>query len=354
MAQSTNTLDRYDLATNGENAREDLRNIITDISPTETPFTSSIGRDTATNTFTEWLMDSLASANASNAHIDGDEFSGDALATPARLGNFCQISRKDLVVSRRANIVNKAGRRQEMAYQIAKAGKELKRDVEAVLLSNQAGAAGDASNASKAAGLPTWIGVAVSSEVDSGNTDRGSGGADPALSSTNDGFPNSAATDGTVRALTEDGLLGVIKACYVNGSNPNVIMMGPTVKQQFSKYMFSTNSRIATPYQDYGKNQRDGVGVVGAVDVYVSDFGVLDVIPNRLQRQVSNDYVDVFVLDTEYAKVSYLDDYKTETIAQVGDAERRTLLVDYSLVIPNPGAHGIFADVDDDAAMTAS
>ena len=204
------------------------------------------------------------------------------------------------------------------------------------------------------AGLPAWIGVAVSSEVDTANTNRGSGGADPALSSTNDGFPNTAATDGTVRALTEDGLLSVIKACYVNGSNPNVIMMGPTVKQQFSKYMFSTNSRIATPYQDYGKNQRDGVGVVGAVDVYVSDFGVLDVVPNRLQRQVSSDYVDVFVLDSEYAQVKYLDDYRTDVIATVGDAERRMLLVDYALCIDNPGAHGIFADVDDDAAMTAS
>ena len=354
MAQSTNTLDRYDLATNGDNAREDLRNIISDISPTDTPFQSSIGRDKATNTLTEWLMDSLASASSSNAHIDGDEFSGDALTTPARLSNYCQISRKDLVTSRRANIVNKAGRKQEMAYQLAKAGKEIKRDVESVLLSNQVGAAGSSSSAGTTAGLPAWIGVAVSSEVDSGNTDRGSGGADPALSSTNDGYPGTAATDGTARALTEDGLLGVIKSCYINGSSPNVIMMGPTVKQLFSKYMFSSSSRIATPYQDFGKNTRDGVGVVGAVDVYVSDFGVLDVVPNRFQRQVSSDYTDVFVLDTEYAKVAYLDDYRTDVIAKVGDAERRMLLVDYALVIDNPGAHGIFADVNDDTAMTAS
>ena len=241
-----------------------------------------------------------------------------------------------------------------MAYQLAKAGKEIKRDVESVLLANQVGAAGSSSGASTTAGLPAWIGVAVSSEVDSGNTDRGSGGADPALSSTNDGYPGTAATDGTARALTEDGLLGVIKSCYINGSSPNVIMMGPTVKQLFSKYMFSSSSRIATPYQDFGKNTRDGVGVVGAVDVYVSDFGVLDVVPNRFQRQVSSDYTDVFVLDTEYAKVAYLDDYRTDVIAKVGDAERRMLLVDYALVIDNPGAHGIFADVNDDTAMTAS
>lgn len=88
--------------------------------------------------------------------------------------------------------------------------------------------------------------------------------------------------------------------------------------------------------------------------VYVSDFGVLDIVPNRFQRQVSGDFVDVFVLDTEYLEVSYLDGYKTETIAKIGDHERRHLLVDFSLCVKNPAAHGIYADVDDDTAMTAS
>ena len=354
MAQGTNTLDRYDLAADGDTTREDLSSIIYDISPTETPFQSNIGRDKATNTLHEWIVDSLATANASNSHIDGDEFSGDALTAGERLGNYCQISRKDLLVSRRANIVSKAGRAKEMAYQLSKAGKELKRDVESVLLSNQVAAAGSSSSAPTTAGLPAWIGVGVNSEVDANNTNRGSGGADPALSSTDYGTPTTAATDGTVRALTEDGLLSVLNACYINGAAPNLLMMGPTVKQKFSAYMFSSNSRIATPYQDFGKNTRNGVGVVGAVDVYVSDFGVLDVAPNRFQRQVSSDYVDVFALDTEYAKVSYLDSYKTEVVATVGDAQRRMLVVDYALCISNPAAHGIYADVDDDTAMTAS
>lgn len=266
MAQTTETLDRYDLNANGDIGREDLMDLVYNISPTEVPFQQNIGRGSANQDLHEWIIDSLAAANASNAHIDGDEFAGDAITAGERLGNYNQIARKDIVVSRRANIVRKAGRKSELAYQIAKAGKELRRDVEAILLSNQVAAAGNSSTAPTTAGLPAWIGVAVDSEVDAGNTDRGSLGADPALSGTNDGTPTTAATDGTVRALTEDGLLGVIKACYINGGDPNMVMMGPTVKQKFSNFMFSSGSRIATPYQDHGARQRDGVGVVGAVD----------------------------------------------------------------------------------------
>ena len=354
MAQDTNTLDRYDLNANGDIGREDLTDIVYNISPTEVPFQSNIGRGTAYQDKHEWIIDSLATASSANAHIDGDNFSGDATSAGERLGNYCQILRKDIVVSRRANIVRKAGRKSELGYQIAKAAKELRRDLEAVLLANQAAVAGNATLAPKTAGLPAWIGVAVDSEVDSGNTSRGSLGADPVLSGTNDGTVSTAATDGTVRALTEDGLLGIIKACYVNGGDPNMVMMGPTVKQKFSNYMFGSSARIATPYQDHGAKASGGVSAIGAVDVYISDFGKLDLVPNRFQRQVSSDYVDVFVLDTDYLSLAFLDGFKTETISKVGDAERRHILADVALCVKNPAAHGIYADVDDDTAVTAS
>lgn len=354
MAQDSETLDRYDLAANGDIGREDLMDIVYNISPTEVPFQQNIGRGTAYQDLHEWIIDSLAAADSSNAHIDGDNFDGDPISAGERLQNYNQILRKDIVVSRRANVVRKAGRRSELAYQIAKAGKELRRDSEAVLLANQAARSGNSTLAPLMAGLPAWVGVAVDSEVDAGNTNRGALGADPALTGTNDGYPNVAATDGTQRALNEDGLLEVIKACYINGGDPNMILVGPTVKQQFSKYMFSASARIATPYQDHGARARDGVGVVGAVDVYVSDFGVLDVVPDRFMRQVTGSYVDAFVIDTEYAQVSYLDGYKTETISKVGDAERRHILVDETLCIKNPAAHGVYADIDDSLAMTAS
>ena len=353
MAQSSGTLDRYDLNANGDIGREDLTDIVYNISPTECPLMANIGRGVANNTKTEWIVDSLATASSANAHIDGNEFAGGTITAGERLANFCQISKKQIVVSRRANLINKAGRKSELAYQIAKASKELKRDVESVLCANQVASAGDATTAPTTAGLPAWIGVAVDSEVDTGNTSRGSLGADPVLSGTNDGYPSTAATDGTGRALTEAGLLSIIKACYVNGGNPNMIMVGPTVKQLLSQYLFSSSARIATPYQDHG-NAKKGVSVVGAVDVYVSDFGVLDIVPNRFMRQVSNDYTDCFVLDTEYLEVRYLQGFTTETIAKIGDAERRHILVDYALCVKNPAAHGVYADINDDTAMVAS
>lgn len=339
MAQLTGAHDRYDLATSGDNAREQLHDTITNISPTETPFQSNIGKGTCKNTLTEWLMDSLAAASTSNAHIDGDEFSADSLTAAARLSNYAQISRKDIRVTRRANKVDKAGRKKELSYQIAKAGKELKRDVEAIITGNQAAVAGSNSVAPKTGSLCAWLTT---------NTDRGATGADPTLSGTDNGYPDAAATDGTDRALSEATLQGVIKDCYVAGGTPSMIMMSPTVKQRFSNYMFGSSARIATPYQDHGAKKNGGAQVVGAVDVYVSDFGTLDVVPNRFQRDD-----DVFVIDTEMWSLDYLDGYTTESMGKTGDAEDRVILVDYALCSKNEAASGIVADIDETTAMVA-
>lgn len=339
MAQSTGTFDRYDLSTNGDTAREDLSDVIYNISPTETPFQANAGRATASNTLHEWQTDALATAITSNAHVDGDEFSGDTLNDPERIGNYCQIARKDIVVTRRADRVNKAGMKSALAYQIAKAGKELKRDVEAQLMGVDVASPGDSSTAPTSAGLVSWLKT---------NTDRGQSGTDPALSSTTYGYPDTAAGNGTDRALSEATLLGIIEDCYTQGGNPDTIMVSPTVKQRISNYMYGSSARIATPYQDHGKTPGDGARVVGAVDYYVSDFGVLHIVPNRFQRDD-----DVFVLDMEYFSVAYLDGYKTEKVAKVGDAERRMLLVDYTLCSKNEAASGIFADCDESLAMTA-
>ena len=206
----------------------------------------------------EWLIDELADASTSNAHIDGDDFSGDAITGGERLGNYHQISKKQIVVTRRANTLRKAGRKSELAYQLAKAGKELKRDCEAILTgANQVAAAGNSSTAPTTADLTSWLKT---------NTDRGATGADPALSNSTYGIPDTAATDGTLRALSEATLLSTISSIYVEGGDPGVIMVHPTIKQRISSYLFSTSARIATPYQDHGANKKSGVTAIGAVD----------------------------------------------------------------------------------------
>lgn len=339
MTQPANTHDRYDLNTNGDDVREDLANIIYNISPTETPFMSNASRGTSASDLSEWLLDELADPNTANAHIDGDDFAGEALDDASRLGNYHQISKKQIVVSRRANKVNKAGRKSELAYQIAKKGKELKRDCESILLENQVAAAGNASTAPTTAGLPAWLKT---------NTDRGAGGVDPVLSNTTYGQPTTAAVDGTLRAMSESSILSLIGDIYEEGGDPGVIMLSPKAKQKFSQYMFGTSARIATPYQDHGASKKSGVSAIGAVDVYVSDFGALDLVPNRFQRTT-----DVFILDMEYFGVNYLDGFKTEVIAKTGDSEKRHILVDYALCSKNEAASGIFADVDQALAMVA-
>lgn len=339
MTQPSETQDRYDLATSGDTVREDLTDIISNISPTETPLQANIGRTTAESDLKEWQIDSLATAVDNNWHIDGDDFDGDALDDPERIGNYLGIQRKDIVVSRRANRVRKAGIRNMLSYQIAKKGKELKRDVESSLTANNAAVQGNATTAPEFAGLGAWLKT---------NTDRGATGADPALSNTTYGVPTTAATDGTDRALDESGLLALLASIYTQGGDPDAIMMEPTVKQLFSQYMFGSSARIATPYQEHGRNPSGGVTVVGAVDVYISDFGPLEIVCNRFQRPD-----DVFILDFDLWELAYLDGYRTEEIAKSGDSEKRMLLVDLTLCSLNEAGNGIFADVDETTAMVA-
>ena len=145
MAQPTNTFDTYDSV--GE--REDLSDVIYSISPTDTPFLSSAAKTQATAVLHEWQTDSLAAASTSNAVIEGDEATLDASTATSRLSNSCQIMDKTVVITGTQEAVDKAGRASEIAYQIAKRAKELKRDMEATLTGNQAEVAGNSTTARK-------------------------------------------------------------------------------------------------------------------------------------------------------------------------------------------------------------
>src|SRR5690625_4510623 len=153
MAQPSNTFSSYDAVGN----REDLSDIIYDISPDATPLLSAIGKNKARGSLHEWQTDALAAADADNAQIEGDEAVTDASAPTTRLNNYTQISSKVARVTGTQESVDKAGRRSEMAYQMAKRMKEIKTDVEARLLSNKAKVAGTDLVARQAAGLQTWI-----------------------------------------------------------------------------------------------------------------------------------------------------------------------------------------------------
>jgi hypothetical protein len=313
MAIVANTFTRY----NAVGIREDLSNVIYNISPEETPFISNIGRESVKNTYFEWQTDSLAAASASNAALEGDDISSFNAVTPtARVGNYTQISTKNLVISGTLEAVDKAGRRSEMTYQLAKLGSELKRDMESALLANQSPVAGNNTTARRTAGLPAWIKT---------NTSFGTGGANTA--------GVAARTDGTQRAFTEALLKNVIQQVWTSGGTPKMLMVGP-----FNKVAASGFTGIATRFRDVPAGQQ--AQIIGAADIYVSDFGTVNIVPNRFQRDR-----DAFVVDPDYASLAVLRPIQKQDLAKTGDAEKAMLLVEYGLKVNNEAAHGIVADL---------
>jgi len=321
MGVTANTNETYDVST----IREDLQDALVSISPTETPFMTSVGRRNVTNTYFEWPVIELAAASTSNVVIEGEAApANDAPTNATRLANYTQISDKVVEVSDTAEAVNGAGDAQTVAKQIAYKLKELKRDMEQMLVGhNNAAVAGASGTARETASLSAFLRT---------NVDRGVGGASGTLSGTTAGFPNAAATDGTLRALTETMLKDVIASCWDQGAEPSIVLCGSGVKQKIS----STFTGGATKFRDIGDKK-----IVGAVDLYVSDFGDLQVVPSRFIRSR-----DVFVLDPSMARVGYLSNTKQTPLARTGHSERRLISVEYGLQVDTEKAHGVIADIN--------
>ena len=317
MTIVTNTFTTFD----AKGIREDLSNIITNIAPEDVPYMSNIGRQSISNTLFEWQTDTLASA-AANKQIEGDDISSfDAVVATVRLQNYAQISRKTIVLSATEEVVNKAGRRSELAYQIAKRGSELKRDQEFTMLNGAVAAAGSTSVARGTASLGAFIKT---------NVDMQTNGVNPSYTT----LPNSARTDGNVRTFTETILKNVIQQVWSAGGTPKILMTGPVNKQRVSGFAGIASSRF---------NIDGGVKpatIIGAADVYVSDFGNVQVVPNRFQRER-----DAWVLDPEYAKVTTLRPYQQIELAKTGDADKRLLLVEFGHLVLAENAHGLAADL---------
>ena len=307
MAQPTNTFDTYDAI----GIREDLQDVIYSISPTETPFMSSAAREQVKNTFHEWQTDALAAAVTNNAVIEGDDATLDAASATSRIGNYTLIMDKTVVITGTQESVDKAGRASELAYQIAKKSKELKRDIESTLLTNQARAAGNSTTARTFGSIGAWIAT---------NDNLAGDGTSPTANNGSD-----ARNDGAQRALTEDMLKDVIKNVWNAGGNPSVVMVGPFNKQKISGFTGGSTRFDAS----------EDKTLYTSIDVYSSDFGDLEVVPNRFSRDR-----DALVLDMDYWSVGFLRDFTMHELAKTGDAEKRQLLVELTLISRNEAASG--------------
>ena len=317
MTIVTNTFTTFD----AKGIREDLSNIITNIAPEETPYMSNIGRESISNSLFEFQSDTLAAA-AANKQLEGDDVASfDAVVATVRLQNYAQISRKTIILSATEEVVNKAGRRSELSYQIAKRGSELKRDQEFTMLNGAVAAAGSTSVARGTASLGAWVKT---------NVDMQTNGVNPSYTT----LPNSARTDGNVRTFTETILKNVIQQVWAAGGTPKILMTGPVNKQRISGFAGIASSRFNI---DGGAKPAT---LVGAVDLYVSDFGNVATVANRFQRER-----DAWVLDPEYAKMVTLRPYQQIELAKTGDAEKRMLIVEWGHKVLAENAHGLAADL---------
>lgn len=321
MAQPTNTFDTYDSVGN----REDLQDKIYMVSPEATPIVSAIRRFKAEAKFHEWQRDSLATPNKDNAVIEGDDRTGTALTPTERVGNYVQLFDAVAVVTSTQEKVKKAGRSSEMKYQVAKKFKEIKRDIEASILSNNAAVAGNSTTARKSAGLGAMIYTNISSGVGGSTTAHTSGGA------------TTAPVAGTNRTFTEALLKTVLQSVYTNsGDMPTIISLTPSHKATFSGF-----SGIAVNRFQVAKGKQ-GV-IVGGADVYMSDFGELTVVPNYVQATANAN--TAFVLNPEYAGLAYLQEFKSEPLAKTGHTEKELVSAELCLVVTSEKAHGKVADL---------
>lgn len=282
--------------------KEDIEDIIYDISPTETPFLSSIGSGTANATLHQWQEDSLA-AVASNAAVEGAD-AGTASADPTVLKtNNTQIFTKVVQVSGTAEAVGKYGRSSELAYQIAKKGKEMKRDIEhAFIGARQAGAAGDGSTARQLKSYHAQVDASTTSE-----------------------------NSGTNRAFTEALLLDVLQSVYQAGGNPNQLQVTPSHAVTVAEFAAASGRQ---------RDFREGTKLVNVVDIYVSPFGEVSVVPNRFL-----DANSALVVDTEYWSRAVLRPMQTIVLSKTGDSDKRQMLTELTLVCENSKASGLIDDL---------
>ena len=280
--------------------REELSDVIYDISPTETPFLSGIAKKGAvSNTHFEWQTDALATAVNTNYHIEGAAVGAASMTDTTRVDNYTQISKKVVEVTGTQETVNNAGKKSEMAYQLAKVSKELKRDMEMSLLADNAAAAGAASTARETRGAANFITTNV--------TDAG--------------------TSGTHAAITEADVTTTAESCWNQGGSPSTILLGAT-----NKKLITAMSGRADQTQSVID---DNKSIYNAVDVYVSDFGTFNI---QLDRYCDQDVV--YFLDHDMWEVDYLRDFQTVDIAKEGDSDKKMLLVEYGLRCGNEKANG--------------
>ena len=342
MGVPVNTRETYNVDGSGAavGIREDLSNIIYNISPMDTPFINGVGRGSCDNTTFEWQTDELKAAG-NNRQDEGNDYTSTAATETRRLSNYSQISATQVQTSGTAEAVDFAGRRSSQAYQLAKRAKEMKRDMEKMLLDDTIKAIGATTVARETASVGAWMGTPVvgTSTIIDGSND---GGGDPRLTGLAnlgagsvgpDGTTAPSAAAGATLAITLSGVNATVARIWDLGGTPDVIMCDAATKQTISSSAVG-GSVVATPYKDAGS--KDGaVTAVNAVDVLVTDFGTFKVVPNRFSVAET-----LYFFDYDLWSIDYLRPFRTETLAKSGDSVKQLLIAEYGLRAKNGHGNG--------------
>jgi len=310
MAQPANTFDSYDAV----GIREDLSDVIHNISPEETPFYSKSAKKSASNTLVEWQTDSLR-ASAANAHIEGDATAGEARAATTRLGNYTQIFKNAVVVPDTDEGLDKAGRAKEVAYSTLKIAKEQKLDIEKAMFDNNARVAGNSTTAREMAGALAWIKT---------NTDHGANeGADP----TGDGTDARTDETTTLIAFSQARFDGVMQSIWEEGGKPDTVYLSAFQMNAALAFSGNNNQRSAV--------QAGDERVIKSMSVYVTPWGTIEFLPSRENRSR-----DVLIMQDDMWEVASLRPTKNVALAKTGDNTTRQVVTELTLCAKNEAANG--------------
>jgi hypothetical protein len=268
-----------------------------------------------------------------NNQPEGNDWTYGAISPTARVGNYTQISDKKIIISRTQDKTAKAGRKSELAREVAKKGVELRIDMEAITLSNQASSAGTGDGATnrKLGGFRAWLATndSLGATGASGGFNSGTGVVD-------------AATNGNQRAFSKAILDAVILSSYNAGGMGKTLMLSPYAKTVFSTFMSDSNVAL----QRFAANGKGQTTIVAAADMYLSDFGTISVVPNRQMARAGAAVArNAFLIDPRMVKLGVFDDIQLVKPAKTGDAEKRVLVTEYTLLVNNEAAHGVAADL---------
>jgi hypothetical protein len=330
---ATTNIDGYDLKgiETGGFINEDVMQRIWDVSKIPLPFTDMVGSNRHKNSHFEWVKDKLRAPNVNNAEVDGADAANFVAETGERVGNHSQISTECIATSHRADASDTIGYAKQLAYELTKGQQNIRRDVEAIALNNQASTPGTSTTAGKTGGLPSWIETNVMNGT-AGGFQHGTG-------------VTVEATPGTAKALSFGDVKDAVMAVYKEGAESTTLMSSPEVISSLSTYLFGNDARIANLTADQGKSSEKATAL-GSVNVVVTDFGTLRLVANRLQPKDANGDDFVFILDPEFLSLSYLEGYRTDTLAKTGLSEKREISVDWGVRCHVEEAQAMICAVD--------